>query len=381
MTSDMVSVVIVDDQDDLRSAVAELLEDSGTISVVGEACNGAEGLETIRRARPDVVLMDLRMPVMDGIESTRRLLDEDSTAKVLIHSAFGDDSLVVDALSAGARGYVVKGSAASDLVGALCSVAAGRAHLSDEVTRPLVDRLVSALTLERTTRIAAQKAAEQLEKLNARQRIFAIQAAHELRTPLTGLIGNLELLTEASSFDVGQLPIMAGRALDAANRLERIAQHLELIASAETLSVACAPVSLASVLDEALARAGTNPRTTTCDVSPDLTVMADRTWLIHVLSETVRNAVAASPDHVTLRAEPSEGIVEITISDSGPGFPQETLDRLFEPFAQREGAASGLALGLSVVRELVGCMGGETFAENNPSGGASVRIRLERKGR
>jgi DNA-binding NarL/FixJ family response regulator len=198
MNPKTLGVVVVDDEEAMRNAVSALLEETESVRVLGTGADGVEGVGLVLKNHPDVVLMDLRMPVMDGVEATRRLSREIPEIPVLIHSAYGDESLVIDALQAGARGYVLKGSPASDLVMALTSVAAGHAHLSDEITRPLVERLVTALRLERETRIAAEETAERLSQLNARQREFAAQAAHELRSPLTSLLGHLELLVEAS---------------------------------------------------------------------------------------------------------------------------------------------------------------------------------------
>jgi DNA-binding NarL/FixJ family response regulator len=121
-----------------------LLEAQGDIEIVGEAANGAEALEAVRRTSPDVVLMDIRMPVMDGVEATRRM----PGVRVVILTTFDLDEYVVDALRAGASGFLLKDAPPEDLVRAIRTAAAGDALLSPAVTRRLLDAVVPRL-LER----------------------------------------------------------------------------------------------------------------------------------------------------------------------------------------------------------------------------------------
>ncbi|MFF2455027.1 response regulator [Isoptericola sp. NPDC058082] len=111
------------------------------LEVVGEAADGAQALEQVRALRPDVVLMDVQMPVMDGIEATRRIVADD-LAKVLVLTTFDDDAYVDDALRAGASGFLLKNSDADRLVDAVRTVAAGHALLAPEVTKRVIARMV-----------------------------------------------------------------------------------------------------------------------------------------------------------------------------------------------------------------------------------------------
>ncbi|MEV3925701.1 response regulator transcription factor [Actinomadura coerulea] len=135
-----IRVVIVDDQGMVRTGFGVLLNAQPDIEVAGEAADGAEGLRRVAEVRPDVVLMDVRMPVMDGLEATRRLLADpgDGAPKVLMLTTFDLDDYVYEALRAGASGFLLKDASATELADAVRVVAAGDALLSPSVTRRLI---------------------------------------------------------------------------------------------------------------------------------------------------------------------------------------------------------------------------------------------------
>ncbi|NEA29062.1 response regulator [Actinomadura bangladeshensis] len=137
-----IRVVIVDDQGMVRAGFGVLLNAQPDIEVVGEAVNGEEGVRRVAELRPDVVLMDVRMPVLDGLEATRRILDgagEGAGApKILMLTTFDLDDYVYAALRAGASGFLLKDASATELADAVRVVAAGDALLSPSVTRRLI---------------------------------------------------------------------------------------------------------------------------------------------------------------------------------------------------------------------------------------------------
>ena len=133
-------VLIVDDQHLVRSGFAMILSIEPDLEVVGEAENGRVGLAQARALRPDVVLMDVQMPVMDGIDATRQVVAED-LAKVLILTTFDRDDYVFDALSAGASGFLLKNAEPDQLVDAVRAVGHGHALLAPEVTRRVIERM------------------------------------------------------------------------------------------------------------------------------------------------------------------------------------------------------------------------------------------------
>ena len=142
-----IRVVLVDDQPLLRTGFRMILSAESDLAVVGEAGEGAAAVELARRLKPDVVLMDIRMPGMDGIQATRALAGPgvEDPIKVLMLTTFGSDEYVVESLRAGASGFLLKDAPAEDLVEAIRSVAAGEALLAPSVTRRLLDRVASRL--------------------------------------------------------------------------------------------------------------------------------------------------------------------------------------------------------------------------------------------
>ncbi len=149
----MIRVAVVDDQELVRSGFVVLLRASPGIEVVGEAADGVEAVELARRTSPDVVLMDVRMPRMDGLEATRAILADPSaaTTRVLVLTTFDDDELVLEALRSGASGFLLKDTRPTQLLEAIEVVAAGEALLHPRITRRLIERF-AALPPERTTR-------------------------------------------------------------------------------------------------------------------------------------------------------------------------------------------------------------------------------------
>ena len=135
-------VVIVDDQALVRAGFRLILETEVGIEVVGEGSDGAEAIATVRRTRPDVVLMDVRMPRMDGLEATRRLLGDGAQCRVIMLTTFDLDEYVYAALQAGASGFLLKEVSPEHLVAAVRMVAAGDALLAPSITRRLIERFV-----------------------------------------------------------------------------------------------------------------------------------------------------------------------------------------------------------------------------------------------
>ena len=142
-----IRVMVVDDQTMVRAGFHLLLADEPDIEVVAEASNGRDAVAQAARFRPDVILMDIRMPEMDGLEATRRILASDTDARVLVLTTFDLDDYVFEALRAGASGFVLKDEPPEQLLGAVRTIAAGEALLSPSVTRRVIRRFATVRRL------------------------------------------------------------------------------------------------------------------------------------------------------------------------------------------------------------------------------------------
>lgn len=168
----MTRVMVVDDQQMFRMGLRAILQAQDDVEVVGEAANGAEAVVAAIRLQPDVVLMDVRMPELDGIQATRRITaaPTDRPVRVVMLTTFDIDDYVFDALRAGASGFLLKDASADELVAAVRTVAAGEALLAPRVTRHLVEAFVAGP-------VTAAPRTEVLDVLTDRERdVFLLMA-------------------------------------------------------------------------------------------------------------------------------------------------------------------------------------------------------------
>ena len=168
-----IRVVIVDDQALVRTGLRMILETAPGIAVVAEAGNGREGLEACERVHPDLVLMDIRMPVMDGLESMRQIISAESPPRVVILTTFDLDEYVFEALTNGASGFLLKDVAPEDLLAAVQTIADGDSLLAPSVTR----RLIEAFVRDHPPELPDPPG---LAELTAREREILVHLAHGL---------------------------------------------------------------------------------------------------------------------------------------------------------------------------------------------------------
>jgi DNA-binding NarL/FixJ family response regulator len=222
----MIRVVLADDQALIRAGFRVLLEVAGDIDVVGEAVNGGQAVELARRECADVVLMDIRMPGVDGLEATRLIAADDDLAgvKVIILTTFESDEYVYQALRVGASGFLVKDTEPEDLIRAVRVVAGGDALLSPSVTRRLITTLAAQYTAaslagHHLPGQASSVHARHLSRLTEREREVLVLVAEGLSneelarrlflSPLTTKTHVSRIMTKLEARDRAQLVVIA----------------------------------------------------------------------------------------------------------------------------------------------------------------------------
>ena len=170
----MIRVLLADDQVLVRTGLRTILEDAGGFDIVGEAGDGSEAVARSAELDPDVVLMDVRMPNLDGIEATRRIRAQPQPPRVLVLTTFDLDEYVYAGLRAGASGFLLKDALAADLVSAIRAVVAGDAVVAPSATRRLIERFLDS------GRLPEQDATRRLAVLTEREREVLALMAHGL---------------------------------------------------------------------------------------------------------------------------------------------------------------------------------------------------------
>lgn len=197
-----IRVLLVDDQNLFREGLRTLLSVQPDLDVVGEAANGEEALRLVGKLRPSVVLMDLRMPVMDGVAATRRLHEDHPDCRVLVLTTFDDDEYVFEALRSGASGYLLKDAPSSDIVQAIRAAARGETFLQPSVATKVVaefSRLAQRRPLSVQTTLAEPLSEREIEVLRlvaagASNREIAanlVIAEGTVKNHLTSILGKL----------------------------------------------------------------------------------------------------------------------------------------------------------------------------------------------
>lgn len=151
--SERIRVLVAEDQDVLRASLCELISSGPRLVVVGEARNGREAIDAVNRLRPNVVVMDIRMPIMDGLEATRTICASSPVTKVLILTTFDLDEYVYEALRAGASGFLLKNAAVTEILRAVHTVHEGNAMLAPEVTRRMIADFASRRSRQMPSRV------------------------------------------------------------------------------------------------------------------------------------------------------------------------------------------------------------------------------------
>jgi signal transduction histidine kinase len=363
-----VRVVVVDDNAGFRESLLALL-DTGDLDVVGEARSGPEALEVVPAVEPDVVLMDVRMPEMDGIQTTRRLKQLHPGIGVVALSGHEDQDIVREMLVAGASGYVLKDSDGDEILNAVLHAAVGGGVLSPEVTPSVIEELTEALERERRRTRELEEAHAALVERAARRHELVARLSHELRTPVTVILGMAQTLAKADD-RFAQRQELLDRIVERAEALARLVERFELTIDsgmAETVDVAALAQEAASPYSRVRVTAKDGPFEAT--LSP---VLGRR-----ILGELVTNALEFSPQDAEVNVEVTRGPaeIEVRVVDSGPGIDPDDRERIFGVLEQVEDlnvrVHQGLGFGLSLARGAARSIGGDVVLESSGPEGST----------
>jgi CheY-like chemotaxis protein/anti-sigma regulatory factor (Ser/Thr protein kinase) len=337
--------LLIDDADDLRLLLRMVLESSGRYEVVGEAADGEAGVREARATEPDVVLLDLSMPRMDGLEALPHLQRVAPDARVIVLSGFAEGKTAAAALAAGASAYIEKGLEPEQLLAQIDAAGTSPGRAATEAPR-----------------VAHPDPAP--------------PAAPVLMDPLADDLGRgLAALREA----LGRLVGDAARddAIRALDDVDATVQGAARYARAAMTSLDLVSVQLADAVASAAQRCE-RPEAVVGPPRNGLHVLADASLLDDALAEVLANTSAHGAGSVEVTAWRDRDDVVVTIADDGPGF-GEALPQAFTPLAQgprarRAGTARGL--GLAITAEAIRRMSGSVTAHDMRTGGAVVTIRL-----
>jgi signal transduction histidine kinase len=360
-------ILLVDDEETLRQLLRMVLERSGRYEVVGEAADGHEALRLAAIEQPEIVLLDLSMPRMDGLEALPQLRHLLPEARLVVLSAFTAEGAAPAALEAGAHAYLMKGLAPSELLDALDTIV--QQAPSPDGGKDGDGEVLAAGPPGRVARPQpiALPTAEAVARL-----------AHDVRTPLSLAVVSVEVLASVLSEDVGdEVRELIGSATTALERVE-----LTLSAAVEHARTGQAGLSLSEVSLDPLVRAvidGASYPAHRVAISAEshIRAFADPGALQRVLTNLVENALRYSAGPVELELRRRSDAVVIEVRDEGPGLGDDP-DALFEPFV-RGGSAEGTegtGLGLATAADLVRRMGGELIAQDRAGGGACFTVTL-----
>ena len=350
-------VLLVDDMADLRFLLRVALETDGAFEVVGEAGDGEAAVELAARTTPDVIVLDLSMPTMDGLEALPRLRQAVPGATIAVLSGFQGTRLAASATELGADAYFEKGSPPSAILEGL------------KETLGLTDAAVE----DDAQRVTVLAGAE----------LHAV-VAHDLQSPLSAVIGfgeTLELRWDQLDDDLRRT--LVRRMTAQARVLQAVASNLLAAESVDLGTVEvnllpAAPASLVTDLADSLRPlCGEHPLDV--QVEPDLpVVLVDRLRLLQILVNLVTNAEHHAPPGtpIGLRARSDGAWVAIEVADRGPGIPHEDRVRVFEKHVRLAHEAKGLGLGLFVASTYAKAMGGSVAIADNDGGGTRVVCRL-----
>ena len=348
-------VLLCDDTEDIRLLLSMQLRFDPQLELVGVAENGLEAVSLAEELKPDAVILDIAMPVMDGLEALPRIKEAVPGVKVLILSGFEAGQMAEKAMELGADDYVEKG-----------------------VNAEIVDTLRSLMGLP--TGASSDAAPVDVSEAIPKGDPTSV-ARHELTQPLAGALGFAHLLAEDPE---GLSEVDRATAVSAILRnleqLQSLIKGLEVEGPQETIELELTTVDLSELVQDSAAdfKVRHPSQLVECHCDSALLVDVDHVRIRQVLSNLLANAGKFSPPlhPIRITAQESDGRALVTVVDEGPGFLPEESEKIFEKSVRLNDHAPGLGLGLYIARGIVEAHEGRIWAESRPGEGATFSFTL-----
>jgi signal transduction histidine kinase len=369
-----IRVLIAEDEPAVREAMADLVSSDPAMDVVGKAADADEAIEIARAEKPDVALVDVKMPAGGGSRATREIRRESPQTQVVALSAYEDRRTVLEMLRAGVVGYVVKGTSAEEILYTIRRSIRGQGSLSVEITADVIHELASLL--ERSETLTGE-----LQELNRTKSEMIQILSHELFTPITTIQGFAMTLSDhGADLAPEEVHDLVEGVTRANGRIRRLIGNLAAAArlDREGVEVATRPVPAGDVVARAAAEfPHVRGRLFLPDEADGARLWADVDLAVRAVVVLLENAIALSPEHepveITIRRTDLD--VEIAVSDRGPGIPSEKAESIFQAFTQTDSSSTrrheGLGIGLYLARRIVRAHGGRVGVERRPGGGST----------
>jgi PAS domain S-box-containing protein len=351
-------VMLADDAEDIRLLLRLTLTTARGFEVVGEAGDGAEAVRLTGEHKPDVILLDLSMPVMDGLQAIPEIRRVSPDTKIVVLSGFDGARMKPVAIELGATAYVEKGEAMAALVETLAAIFPEHSFLTEQ--REPADPDDGGLAFD------------------------GDMVVHELRTPLTVITGMLSTLRDR----MDTLPsATTHELLDAAGRNARqMAELLDAVSDARRAQHGLLPVvpeqtNVTRLVRDAVADvvAGHGVPMPVINASVDVEATVDPMRIRQVISNLLSNALKFSPPNtpVTVTVTTTEDELEITVHDAGPGIPEDRRDELFSKFGRLGHTGHGMGLGLYISRAIARAHGGDLELRDGPGATFALTLPLQ----
>ena len=373
-----IRVVLVDDHAPVRRNLKQLIELKGPYKVVGEGANGEEAIARVEELQPDIVLMDMNMPILAGAQATEIIKDRYPHIKVLALTAFADMSHVSAMVKAGASGYVLKGGPAKELLESLHAVAAGRAALDKEVTRGVMEDMAELYKKE-------QERSAALEELDRMKSEFVSVVSHELRTPVTTIKGGALTLqkhwAEMNDDVRNELLNSVARSCD---HLSYMISRLLTVSGIQRGGIGLRPkvFSLGRLAETALSVLGSKTEGRDLRVASEpVRASGDEERLTEVAIALIHNALEFTEGTVEVVVAVDGSEARLAVVDEGPGMTPESVNRMIEkPFTQGDSSSTrrvgGLGLSLYIARQVLEASGGRLEIDTSPASGSRFTMVL-----